>query len=303
MGSVHIGALGRAEGVRLAGVVEPFEPARAAVAGNGIETYESVEELLDGSTRPDGILIAAPSDQHAQLVSRFAAAGVPTLCEKPVGVSVEQAREAAAATAATGTLLQVGYWRRFVPELQALRRRIAAGELGEILQLCCHQWDHELPTEAFRSHSGGIAVDMGVHEFDQARWLLGQEFESIRATAAGSSPGRPGDDPDNATILASMSGGTAVVVSLGRRFPHEDSCWLEVWGTAGHKRLEFMWDTDGQHVFVDAMVRQAEAFARALGGTPLEGAGADDAVVALTVAGRAAKALAAGARGERLPAH
>ncbi len=302
MGSVHLGALRRAAGLRLAGVVEPFEPARASVARNGIATYESVEELLTSST-PDGVLIAAPSDRHAQLVSRFAAAGVPTLCEKPVGVSVEQAREAAAATAAAGVLLQVGYWRRFVPELQALRRRIAAGELGEIIQLCCFQWDHELPTEAFRSHSGGIAVDMGVHEFDQARWLLGQEFESIRATAAGASPGRPGDDPDNATILASMSAGSAVVVSLGRRFPHEDSCWLEVWGTDGHERLEFMWDTDGQRAFEDGMVRQAEAFARALGGAPLEGAGADDAVVALTVAGRAAKALAASAGGERLPAH
>jgi myo-inositol 2-dehydrogenase/D-chiro-inositol 1-dehydrogenase len=300
MGSVHVGALRRAAGVRLAGVVEPFEPARASSAQNGIATYESVENLLAGCT-PDGVLIAAPSDQHAQLVLRFAAAGVPILCEKPVGVSVEQARQAAAATAAAGILLQVGYWRRFVPELQALRRRIAAGELGEIIQLCCFQWDHEPPTEAFRSHSGGIAVDMGVHEFDQARWLLGQEFEAIRATAAGASPGRPGGDPDNATILASMSAGGAVVVSLGRRFPHEDSCWLEVWGTDGHERVEFMWNGDGQRAFGDAIVRQAEAFARALGGAPLEGAGADDAVAALTVAGRTADALAASA--ERLPAH
>jgi myo-inositol 2-dehydrogenase / D-chiro-inositol 1-dehydrogenase len=145
----------------LAGVVEPFAPARASVAQTGIATYESVEELLAGSI-PGGVLIVAPSDRHAQLVSRFAAAGVATLCEKPVGVNVEQARQAAAAAAAAaGILLRVGYWRRFVPELQALRRRIAAGALGEIIQLSCFQWDHELPTEAFRSHSGGIAVDMG----------------------------------------------------------------------------------------------------------------------------------------------
>jgi myo-inositol 2-dehydrogenase/D-chiro-inositol 1-dehydrogenase len=208
-------------------------------------------------------------------------------------VSVEQACEAAGVAARGGILLQVGYWRRFVPELRALRQRITAGELGEIIQLCCYQWDHTLPTEEFRVHSGGIAVDMGVHEFDQARWLLGQEFEAIRATAAGASPERPADDPDHATILASMSAGSAVVVSLGRRFPHEDSCWLEVWGTARHERLEFMWDANGQRVFEDAMVRQAEAFARALGGAALEGAGADDAVAALTVAAEAAEALAA----------
>jgi myo-inositol 2-dehydrogenase / D-chiro-inositol 1-dehydrogenase len=218
-------------------------------------------------------------------------------------VNVQSAREAAGAAAAGRVLLQIGYWRRFVPELQALRRRIAAGELGEIVQLCCFQWDHELPTEAFRSHSGGIAVDMGVHEFDQARWLLGQEFESIRATAAGASPRRPGDDPDNATFLASMSVGSAVVVSLGRRFPHEDSCWLEVWGTDDHERVRFMWDADSERSFGDAIVRQAEAFARAIRGAPLEGAGADDAVAALTVAGRAATALAASAGDGQLPAH
>jgi myo-inositol 2-dehydrogenase/D-chiro-inositol 1-dehydrogenase len=300
MGSVHLEALRRADGVRLSGVVEPFEPARAGVAQNGIATYESVEELLAHSA-PDAVLIAAPSDQHSQLVSRFAAAGVAVLCEKPLGVSVEQAREAAAATANGRILLQVGYWRRFVPELQALRQRIAAGELGEIIQLSCYQWDHEPPTEAFRSHSGGIAVDMGVHEFDQARWLLGQEFEAIRATAAGVSTERPGDDPDHATLLASMSAGSAVIVSLGRRFPHEDSCWLEVWGTDGHERLEFMWGMNGQRVFADAMVRQAEAFARALGGAPPEGAGADDAVVALAVARRAGQALAASADRGQLP--
>jgi myo-inositol 2-dehydrogenase / D-chiro-inositol 1-dehydrogenase len=292
MGSVHLEALRRAKGVRLAGVVEPFEPARKRVAQDGIATYESVDELLAGSV-PDGVLIAAPSDQHSELVSRFAAAGVAVLCEKPVGVSVGQARDAAGACADGRIPLQVGYWRRFVPELQALRQRIAAGGLGEIIQLCCYQWDHTLPTEAFRSHSGGIAVDMGVHEFDQARWLLGQEFEAIRATAAGASPDRAGDDPDHAMILASMSAGSAVVVSLGRRFPHEDSCWVEVWGTEAHERLEFMWDTEGQRVFGYAMVRQAEAFARMLGGVPPEGAGAEDAVIALTVATRAADALRA----------
>ncbi|HTP23837.1 MAG TPA: Gfo/Idh/MocA family oxidoreductase [Solirubrobacteraceae bacterium] len=294
MGSIHLEALRRADGVRLAGVVEPVELTRARLARNGTATYASVDELL-ASSAPDGVLIAAPSDQHSQLIARFAAAGVAILCEKPVGVSVEQARAAAAATANGRVPLQVGYWRRFVPELQALKQRIAAGELGQIIQLGCFQWDHELPSEAFRSHSGGIAVDMGVHEFDQARWLLGQEFEGICATPAGSSRERPGDDPDHATILASMSAGSAVVVSLGRRFPHEDSCWVEVWGTDGHERLEFMWDTSGQRVFADAMVRQAEAFARTLSGCPGEGAGADDAVVALTVAGRAANALAASA--------
>jgi myo-inositol 2-dehydrogenase/D-chiro-inositol 1-dehydrogenase len=296
MGSVHLRALERTEGVRLAGLVEPCEAARArAAADSGIPVWESVDALL-ADQQPDGVLIAAPSDQHSELVARFAAAGVAMLCEKPVGVNVEQARAAARAAADAGVLLQVGYWRRFVPSLRVLKDRIAAGELGEIVQLCCYQWDHELPSDEFRSHSGGIAVDMGVHEFDQARWLLGQEVCELWATAAGPSNESPAEDPDHATILASMSGGSATVVSLGRRFPLEDSCWLEIWGTNGHERIEFMWGAGGGQVFEDAMVGQAEAFGRALCGAPPEGAGAEDAVAALSVAERAAAALGEAAR-------
>ena len=72
----------------------------------------------------------------------------------------------------------------------------------------------------------------------------------MAATAAGpSSQPRPGADPDCAVLLADLSDGTAATISLGRRFPHEDSCWLEVWGTEGYARVPFMWDTAGEESF------------------------------------------------------
>jgi myo-inositol 2-dehydrogenase / D-chiro-inositol 1-dehydrogenase len=198
-----------------------------------------------------------------------------------------------------GIVLQVGYWRRFVPELRALREEIAAGKLGEVNQLMCNQWDEEPPSTEFRTHSGGIAIDMGVHEFDQIRWLLGQEFDSLSAVRAGrdASGDASPEDPDAAAVLAGLSGGAAGIVTLGRRFPHADSCWLEVWGTSGYERLPFMWDAavwegDRDEVFLGAMIAQAEAFARALRGEPQEGAGGKDAVAALSVAERVTEALA-----------
>jgi len=291
MGQVHLAALQSSPAIALAGVVEPLAATREHLFGDGIAVHETVDVLLAGEV-PEAVLIAAPSDQHPALVARFAAAGIPMLCEKPVGIAADDAQAAARAVSASGVLLQVGYWRRFVPELRALRDRIAAGELGTISQLACMQWDADLPSEGFRAHSGGITVDMGVHEFDQTRWLLGQEFEWLTATAAGpSSEQRAQADPDNATILARLSGGAAATISLGRRFPHADSCWLEVWGTEGYERIPFMWDAAGDRVFVDSMRLQAEAFARAVRGESRGGAGADDAVAALTVAGWAAQAL------------
>jgi myo-inositol 2-dehydrogenase/D-chiro-inositol 1-dehydrogenase len=295
MGQVHLEALRSSATIEVAGVVEPYGPTRVQLAADGVPVYETVDDLLaDGP--PDGVLIAAPSDQHLALVSSFAAAGIPMLCEKPLGIRLEDTVSAAGTAEAAGVLLQVGYWRRFVPELRELRKRILAGELGEISQLSCMQWDADPPSENFRAHSGGITVDMGVHEFDQTRWLLGQEFRWVVATSAGpSSAERVPADPDSATMLAQLSGGSAATISLGRRFPHADSCWLELWGTEGYARLPFMWDVAGEEVFRSSMGRQAEAFAHALRGAPCEGAQGADAVAAQTVAGWAANGLAASA--------
>jgi myo-inositol 2-dehydrogenase / D-chiro-inositol 1-dehydrogenase len=301
MGQVHLDALHKSEVIELAGVVEPFAAIRDQLAADGVAVYATVDALLEDAA-PEGALIAAPSDQHPSLVATFAAAGIPMLCEKPLGVRVEDTMAATRTVHDAGVLLQVGYWRRFVPELRQLRDRIAAGDLGEISQLWCMQWDAELPSEQFRAHSGGIAVDMGVHEFDQTRWLLGQEFRWVAATAAGlSSTERAPADPDAATILAQLSGETAATISLGRRFPHADSCWLEIWGTNGYERLPFMWDAAGDEVFRSSMRRQAEGFARAVRGAPCEGAQAADAVAAQTVAGWVADALGESARA-RTPA-
>lgn len=292
MGQVHLAALGSSSEIELAGVVEPVDATRERLRHDGLSVYASVSYLLDDAA-PEAVLIAAPSDRHPALVETFAGAGIPMLCEKPLGVRPEDTEAAAAVLRETGVLLQVGYWRRFVPELRRLRERIGAGELGDIYQLSCMQWDEQLPTEAFRNHSGGITVDMGVHEFDQTRWLLGQEFRWITATPAGrSSVPRPATDPDCATMLAQLSRGTAVTILLGRRFPQADSCWLEVWGSEGYERVPFMWGDAGEEVFVTTMRRQAEAFARAVRGGPREGAQADDAIAAQMVANWAADALA-----------
>jgi myo-inositol 2-dehydrogenase/D-chiro-inositol 1-dehydrogenase len=273
-------------------VIEPAAPIREQLAGEGWSVFQTAEQFLETS-QTDGALIAAPSDQHTELVRTFVAAGVPVLCEKPVGVRAADAAMAGDAAVASGTGLQVGYWRRFVPELRVLRERIALGELGDIYQLSCMQWDEQPPSPEFRLHSGGIIIDMGVHELDQARWLLGQEFTWLEAVPAGPGPGESfsASDPDGAVILARLSGGAAVNVSLGRRFPDADSCWVEVWGSAGYERIPFMWGKPGQQVFLDAMVAQAEAFGRFVRTGRPEGAGWGDAVAALTAAERATASL------------
>ncbi len=303
MGRVHLRALEQSPTIEVAGVIDPSSAARAAVAARGRSTYATAEAFL-ADDHADGVLVAAPSDQHPALVAAFAEAEMPVLCEKPLGVNPSDAVEATNAAVASGTILQVGYWRRFVPELRRLRERIWAGELGEIKHIACMQWDAEPPDPGFRARSGGIAVDMGVHEFDQVSWLLDQEIGWVAALPAGHScsPSCP-SDPDAATILAQMSRGTTATISLGRCFPYADSCWVEVWGTRGYDRIPFMWDVPGKQVFLSAMAAQAEAFARAIRTGVVDAAGGQEAIAALRVAERVTKFLADASGPAGSPAH
>jgi myo-inositol 2-dehydrogenase / D-chiro-inositol 1-dehydrogenase len=293
MGRAHLAALARARSVVPVAIVDPDEGARERAAdspagaggGRPLAAYATVDDLL-AAGGCDAALIAAPTDLHLELVRRLAAAGLPILCEKPCGLIPEDAEAAAQAAAGAGVLLQVGYWRRFVPELVALRERLRSGELGTPSLLICHQWDELPPPPGFRARSGGIAVDMAVHEIDQARWLLGQEFGEVAAVG-----GAPGDDPDVAVATGRLSGGTVASLTLGRRFPPGDSCWCELFATGGYERVEFMSGARAQDAFLSALAAQADAFAAAVAGHEPRGAGGADAVAALRTAARIDRAL------------
>jgi myo-inositol 2-dehydrogenase/D-chiro-inositol 1-dehydrogenase len=276
MGRTHLRAIRESRRVRVAGVVESDPGTRDLVRADGTAAYAGLDELLDAAA-VDGILIAVPTDQHLAVVEQVLARGIPVLCEKPCGVSAAQADHCAHAAAAAGVALQVAYWRRFVPELISLRQRIMAGELGEILAVNSYQWDETPPSAEFRGSSGGIFIDMGVHEFDQVRWLTGQEFGSVSAVSSGA--GVDGD-PDCAQLAARLSGGGTAVVSLGRWYPAGDSCKVEVFGTKGNVSTWFLRPSDGDAVFLAALRDQAEDFASAA----RSGASVGDAVAALTVA-------------------
>ncbi len=282
MGSVHLEALARAARARAVAVVDPEPAARARAADRGLRSHASVEELLAAGGF-DAALIATPSGLHAELVERFASAGISVLCEKPCGLRAGDALAAGRAAERAGIRLQVGYWRRFVPELEQLRSRLASGELGVPLLLSCHQWDEWPPSPEYRATSGGIAIDMGVHELDQARWLLGQEIEALAARPAGPPTADPGD-PDAAVAVARLSGGAGLVITLGRRFEPGDCCWLELTCERAYERCPFMWGADAERAFLTALAAQADAFADSLDDGAARGAGAADAVAALAAA-------------------
>lgn len=291
MGRTHLRALAASERVRIVAVAEPSAQHRQACAGADIRLHETADTMLDAGGI-DGVLIAAPTKLHLGLVEQALARGLPVLCEKPCGATPEQAARAAALAEAAGRPLQIAYWRRFVPALRRLRERIAAGEFGAIYLASCYQWDGEAPPAAFRAGSGGIFIDMGVHEFDQLRWLTGQDVVELHAAPAlVSAEPQVAGDAESAQVLCRLSGGATGFVSLGRRFPQGDVCWAQVFGTQHAEECRFLWPPDAEAVFLQALRDQAESFARCANGGPREGAQATDAVAALQAAQLASRVL------------
>ena len=289
MGRTHLRALAHSEILRIVAVADPLESARVAVDAPGISVHADLAAMLRTGGL-DGVLIASSSDAHLTAITDLAAASMPILCEKPCGLSSRQGQEAAAIAAAAKVPLQVAYWRRFVPGLRKLKSRIDAGELGDLYLVTCYQWDERPPPPSFRTRSGGIFMDMAVHEFDQIRWLSGQEIEALHAVAAQTLSDAPvAGDAESAQVLCALSGGATGLVSLGRRFPLSDVCKMEVFGTRDAEECRFLWPPSADQAFLEALRLQAESFVRWVGGAAAEGASALDAVAALDAAERASR--------------
>ncbi len=291
MGTTHLQALQRSSLVTVAAVAEPDPTARDAVARTyDVGVHERLDAMLDGADL-DGVLVAAPTEQHEAIIRELSARGLPILCEKPCGMDSDQLRGASAAAESAGVPLQVAYWRRHVPALQALRQRIALGELGELQLVACHQWDERPPAAAFRNRSGGILIDMGVHEFDQLRWLTGQDVDELQVLAAdGVSDPEVTADVDTAQVTARLSRGACGLVALGRHFPGGDCVRVEVYGRDDAVQLQVV-GPGGVDVQLAAICRQAEAFRAHVRGEATSGATVADALAALALAERATQAL------------
>jgi myo-inositol 2-dehydrogenase / D-chiro-inositol 1-dehydrogenase len=289
MGRMHLRALGPAGRVSITDVVEPAAAGREALRDGRYRLHARLADLL-AARRPDGVLVAAPTDRHTEIARTALAAGIPVLCEKPAGLAWREIEETGRLAEQRGVAFQVAYWRRFVPSMVALRERIGAGELGQVLHVVCAQWDGAPPPARFRRESGGAFLDMGVHEFDVIRWLTGQPVAAVVAVQTPALDAAAWPDADNAQALLRLADGATAAVSLGRHHPGGDLVTVEVFGSAGHERLTVLDPDDGDEPMVDALARQAESFAELVRGGRRRGAGTADAVAALRDAERAAAA-------------
>jgi myo-inositol 2-dehydrogenase / D-chiro-inositol 1-dehydrogenase len=284
MGRTHLRGLEASTEVAVVAVAEPVEAAAAPLREQGLLVYPTADEMFDDSEL-DGVLIAVPTPQHIDTTRRSLEAGRPVLCEKPFGLVPDEARAVGKLASEHGLALQIAYWRRFVPQLTTLRSDLVDGKYGDVHFLVCSQWDEAPPPLSFRHDSGGIYIDMGVHEIDQTLWLLGQDFGDVKTQVFPTTedPGAQ-NDVDSAQALVMLSGGTSTVISLGRFYEGGDIVSVELFGSKGHTRFDVVSPETGEEPQLHALKLQAEAFARHARGASQEGTSAEEAARVLEMA-------------------
>jgi myo-inositol 2-dehydrogenase / D-chiro-inositol 1-dehydrogenase len=198
----------------------------------GAEPADSVAELLAAGV--DGVLVAAATDTHPELVLAAVEAGLPVFCEKPLARVVTDAITVARRVQESGVPVQVGYPRRFDPAFLAARAAVESGELGELHTVRSTTLDPAPPPAAYLAGSGGIFRDCAVHDFDAVRWVTGREVVEVYAT--GSDRGDPMfaeiGDVHTASAILTFDDGTLGVVSVSRGNPRGYDVRLELHGTA-----------------------------------------------------------------------
>ena len=187
----------------------------AAVGGRGATIDEVVAEELDA------LVISTATAEHPAHVAAGAERGLPMLCEKPISIDVADTEATIELVRSAGVELQIAFMRRFDAGFRRARKLVAGGTVGTLysVRMCAH--DHEPADERYISTSGGIFVDLHVHDFDMARWLTGREVMEVFATGtvrAWEAYGRQGDVDTSAMVLT-MDDGLPVVVTGARHDP------------------------------------------------------------------------------------
>jgi myo-inositol 2-dehydrogenase/D-chiro-inositol 1-dehydrogenase len=239
MGSIHARLIARSvPEAHLVGIADVNLSAaqRLAAELGGPPAFGSLEEML-ATPGLQAVLIATSSNRHLEAIEAAAAAGVDILCEKPIALTMEDSLAAIAAADAAGVRLQVGFMRRWDADYARARARLASGALGRPMLFKSLQFDSEPPPPSFADPkiSGGIMVDMGIHEFDLARWLMDDEVVEVHAF--GSSVAHPelatAGDVDSAVVNFRFAGGTTGTVELARNTTYGEDVRTEILATAG----------------------------------------------------------------------
>ena len=237
IGQLHITNLVRlVEGAQVTAVADPLVADSIAwLAELGVEhTHKNHRELL-ARDDVDAVYICSPTDTHAQIVIEASEAGKHIFCEKPIDLSARKAREALESVRKAGVSMQVGFNRRFDHNFAAMRNQVAAGRIGDVQLVKITSRDPGPPPLDYLKRSGGLFLDMTIHDFDMAEFVSGSRVETVSAAGVvlvDPAIGKAGDI-DTAVVTLQFESGALGVIDNSRKAIYGYDQRVEVFGSKG----------------------------------------------------------------------
>jgi myo-inositol 2-dehydrogenase / D-chiro-inositol 1-dehydrogenase len=243
IGVIGVGRIGRlhaellaheVSGAAVGAVYDSHEPlARDVAAELGVPAASSVQDLLEGDV--DAVAICSTADTHADLLIAVAQAGKAVFCEKPVSLELSEVDRALAAVESAGIPFQIGFNRRFDPAHESVRDAVASGAVGEPHLVRISSRDPAPPSLEYVKTSGGLFLDMMIHDFDMARYVTGREV--IEVFARGAVRVEPSleqaGDVDTALVTLVHEHGCLTAIDNSRRAAYGYDQRVEVFGSDG----------------------------------------------------------------------
>jgi myo-inositol 2-dehydrogenase/D-chiro-inositol 1-dehydrogenase len=234
IGKIHAGNAAALKGSSVSLIADADTGAAQALATATGAKVASVDEILE-SKNVDAVAICAPTDLHAELIERAARAKKAIFCEKPIDLDAKRIEKTLEVVRAEGAKLMVAFNRRFDPNFAAVRQRIAAGAIGELEIVAITSRDPGPPPISYIARSGGLFRDMMIHDFDMARFLLGDEPISVSAFGSSLVDKAIGEagDVDTAVVILQTASGKVAQISNSRRATYGYDQRVEAHGSKG----------------------------------------------------------------------
>ncbi len=234
IGKIHGGNVAARRDCQVSFVADADPAAAEALAAETGAKTTSIEEIL-GSSQVDAVAICSPTDTHADLIERAARAGKAIFCEKPIALDVKRIRDCLEVVKQTGATLMIGFNRRFDPNFASLKRRVAEGAIGALEIVSITSRDPAPPPVSYIARSGGLFRDMMIHDFDMARFILGEEPIAVSAMGSALVDKAIGEagDIDTAAVIMETSSGKIAQISNSRRATYGYDQRVEAHGANG----------------------------------------------------------------------
>jgi myo-inositol 2-dehydrogenase/D-chiro-inositol 1-dehydrogenase len=241
IGKVHAENISKMRDVRLKTISDLYvESVVPWAEGQGIENITNQYQEILHDEEIDAVLICSSTQTHVPLIQEAALCGKHIFCEKPISFTIEDTMEALDVVKEKEVLLQIGFNRRFDPNFKRVHELVRSGQVGDVHIVKITSRDPAPPPAEYIKTSGGIFIDMSIHDFDMARYIVGSEVEEVYAQGAVfiDPVCKEVGDVDTAVITLKFKNGAIAVIDNSRKAVYGYDQRVEVFGSKGCVSVE-----------------------------------------------------------------